>query len=425
MKHGRILAEKEGQALSTLKEDALYVVKAAVAQTHPRQTMRIALDDLRLYGGRLRVIAIGSAAWDMAEAAEGILGNRIECGLVITPYGGSRGALTRLNVMEAGYPVPDANSVRATDAAIALVQGLDVEDTVLMLISGGGSSLLEKPLIPLPLYATTMSALVHCGADVRQANLIRKRLSAVKGGRFAKLCAPAGVLGLLLSDVMGDAPEVIASGPISPDPTTVQEAEGTLLRLLPDAPEVIRALMRRETPKALTNAETRVIGNVNLLVRSAAHALRRLGYETVVLSDRLSCDAAEAGRFLAAIALSHQQENRSVAFLVGGQTAFCTADPASGGRNMELALAAVPLLDGLRDTALFAAASDGLDGATDAAGGYVDHRTAGRLRAAGIDMAEALANHETARALRATDGLLYTGPTGTRVNDIAAVLIRR
>lgn len=411
--------------MSTLKDDALYVVKAAVAQAHPRQTMRQALDDLRLYGGRLRVIAIGTAAWDMAEAAAGILGNRIECGLVITSYGGSRGALARMNVMEAGYPVPDVNSVRATDAAIALVQGLGVEDTVLMLISGGGSSLLEKPLIPLPLYATTMSALMHCGADIRQTNLIRKRLSAVKGGRFAKLCAPAGVLGLLLSDVMGDAPEVIASGPISPDPTTVQEAEGTLLRLLPDAPEVIRALMRRETPKALTNAETRVIGNVSLLVRSAAHALQRLGYETVVLSDRLSCDAAEAGRFLAAIALSHQQDNRSVAFLVGGQTAFCTADPAAGGRNMALALAAAPLLDGLRDTALFAAASDGLDGATDAAGGYVDHRTAGRLRAAGIEIPEALGNQGVLRALRATDGLLYTGPTGTRVNDIAAVLIRR
>ena len=411
--------------MSTLREDVQFVINAAVAETHPKKAVRRAISDLRLYGGRLRVLAIGKAAWSMAEAAVETLGSRIDCGLVITKYGHSRGKLPGFRIMEAGHPVPDENSLLATDAAIAMVQGLGVEDTVLTLISGGGSSLFERPLIPLPLYATTTNALLHCGASITDMNIIRKRLSAVKGGRFAKLCAPAGVVGLILSDVMGDAVETIASGPISPDPTTAAEAERTLLRVLPDAPELIRALMRRETPKTLSNSETHVIGNVSLLVRSAAHALQRLGYETVVLTDRLACEAAEAGRFLASIALTHQKENRSVAYLVGGETVVHVSGTGLGGRNQELALAAAKTLDGLRDTAVFSFGSDGTDGPTDAAGGYVDHRTLGRLCAAGIDVDNALLNHDSYHALRASDGLIVTGPTGTNVNDISAVLIRR
>lgn len=411
--------------MSTLREDAQFVINAAVAETHPKKAVRRALNDLRLYGGRLRVIAIGKAAWSMAEAALEVLGNRIECGLVITKYGHSKGKLSRFNIMEAGHPVPDENSMRATDAAIAMVQGLGVEDTVLMLISGGGSSLFERPLIPLPMYATTINALLHCGANITDINIIRKRLSAVKGGRFAKLCAPAGVIGLILSDVMGDAVETIASGPISPDPTTATEAERTLLRVLPDAPEIIRTLMRRETPKTLTNAETHVIGNVSLLVRSATHALQRLGYETIMLTDRITCEAAEAGRFLGSIAYSHQTENRSVAYLIGGETVVHVSGTGLGGRNQELALAAAPMLDGLRDTAIFSFGSDGTDGPTDAAGGYVDHRTLRRLSTAGVDIDNALLNHDSYHALQACDGLIITGPTGTNVNDISAVMIRR
>jgi len=411
--------------LSTLREDAQFVINSAVTDTHPRKAVRQAIGKLALYGGKLRVLAVGKAAWSMAEAAAEVLGNRIDCGLVITKYGHSGGAIPKFRVMEAGHPVPDENSVRAADAAIAMVQGLGVEDTVLTLISGGGSSVFEKPLIPLPMYATTTNALLHCGASITDINIIRKRLSAIKGGRFAKLCAPAGVVGLILSDVLGDAVETIASGPISPDPTTAAEAERTLLRVLPDAPEVLRSLMRRETPKTLPNAQTHVIGNVSMLVHSAARALQRLGYETCVLTDRLACEAAEAGRFLGSVALSHQGESRSVAYLAGGETVVHVTGSGLGGRSQELALAAAPALDGLRDTAVFSFGSDGTDGPTDAAGGYVDHRTMGKLRACGLDIENALLNHDSYHTLRACDGLIVTGPTGTNVNDIYAVLIRR
>jgi glycerate 2-kinase len=411
--------------LSTLKEDAQNVITAALTAAQPKSAVLRALAGLNLYGGKLRVVSIGKAAWTMAEAAIEGLGARIDQGLAVVPYGYSRGPLPRFAVMEAGYPMPDENSVLAADAAIAMTQGLDVEDTVLMLVSGGGSSLLERPLVPLPLYATTLDALNRCGASITETNLIRKRLSAVKGGRFAKLCAPAGVVGLLLSDVLGDAPETIASGPVSPDPIASDEAESTLLRLLPDAPPLIRALMRRETPKELPNAETLLIGNVHVLVRSAARALRRLGYETVVLTDRLNCEAREAGRFLASIALSHQGETHSVAYLAGGETTVRVCGNGQGGRNQELALAAAGTLEGLHNTVLFSLGSDGRDGPTDAAGAYVDHRTAGRLRAAQVDTAAALRNNDSYNALRAAGALIKTGPTGTSVNDISAVLIRR
>ena len=411
--------------MSSLREDAQSVISAALAAAQPKNALKKALAGLKLYNGRLIVIAIGKAAWNMAESAVQLLGNRIDLGLVITKYGHAHGPLPRFTIMEGGHPLTDENSILATDAAIAMVQGLGVEDTVVMLISGGGSSLFEKPLIPLPLYATMTNALLHSGADITDMNIIRKRLSAVKAGRFAKLCAPAGVVGLVLSDVLGDAPETIASGPISPDPVTAAQAEKTLRHWLPDAPPLIGALMRRETPKVLPNAQTHIIGNVSLLVQSATHELRRLGYETTVLTDRLNCEAREAGRFLGSIALSHQKETHSVAFVAGGETVVHVTGEGLGGRNQELALSALPLLDGLRDTAIFSLGSDGTDGPTDAAGGYVDHRSAGRLRTAQMDVVKVLENHDSYHALRACNGLLHTGPTGTNVNDLSVVMIRR
>lgn len=409
--------------MSSLREDAQSVIESALGGAHPRVLVPRALANLRLYGGRLRVLSIGKAAYGMAKAAWDSLGAQIEQGLMIVPNGYVTGHLPRFATFTAGYPTTDEAALRATDAAIAMAQGLGVEDTLLMLISGGGSSVFEKPLIPMPLYETTLSALIRCGASAAEIGVVRNRLSAVKGGRFARLCAPAGVVGLVLTDRLSDAPEKVAAGPVSPDPVTAAEAERTLLRLLPDAPEVIRALMRRETPKTLGNAETHIIGGVSQLVRAAAHELQRLGYETLLLTERLDCEAREAGRFLASIALYHQKENRSVAFLAGGQPAVRLGGAAN--RNQLLALAAADTLEGLRDTAILSLSSDGFDGDTEDAGGYVDSRTLGRLRTAGVDLEEALAGLESNLALHACDGLLTTGATGTAVNDFCAVMIRR
>ena len=409
--------------MSTLREDAESVVESALGGAHPRVLVPQALAGLRLYGGRLRVLSIGKAAYCMAKAAWDSLGGQIEQGMIILPHGYATGHLPRFTTLTAGYPATDESSVFATDAAIAMAQGLGVEDTLLVLCSGGVDSLFDKPLIPMPLFETTMNALACCGASAAEIGVIRNRLSAVRAGRFARLCAPAGVVGLVLCDVLSDNAERLVANPISPDPVTAAEAEQTLNRLLPDAPDVIRTLMRRETPKTLSNAETHLIGGVTQLVRAAARQLQRLGYETLLLTERLDCEAGEAGRFLASIAHTHQKESRSVAFVAGGEAAASAA--GAGSRNLELALAAVPVLDGLRDTALLSLSSDGFDGASEAAGAYVDFRTLGRMRTAGVNFEDALASRECDRALRASDSLLTTGATGTAVNDFCALMIRR
>ncbi len=412
--------------MNTLRDDMQFVIGEAVKKTNPKRAVQVALEKLNLKpAGRLRVISVGKAGWTMAQAAQEVLGGAVERGLVITKYKHSQGALPGFDILEAGHPLTDENSVLAADAAIQMVRGLTAEDTVLFLLSGGGSALFEKPLIPLPEYIALTNALLKSGADITDFNVIRKRLSAVKGGRFAQLCAPAKVIGLILSDVIGDALETIASGPISPDPVQAEEAERTLLRVMPDAPDTVRALMREETPKTLANAEAVIIGNVGLLVDAAAEALRKRGYETVILTDRLACEAAEAGRFLASIAQFYEKGNRSIAFLAGGETVVHVTGSGLGGRNQELALAAAPVLSGLPNAAVFSFGSDGTDGPTDAAGGFADGSTVQALKAAGMDINQALADHDSYHALQKSGGLIITGPTGTNVNDVAAVLVRR
>ena len=261
------------------------------------------------------------------------------------------------------------------------------------------------------------------GADIAAMNAVRKRLSAVKGGRFAQHCAPARVVSILLSDVLGDRPDVIGSGPAVPDPSTSGEALEAAAQagLLPDA--ALEALLRQETPKLLENARWHVVGGVRLLCAAAEETCRRLGYAPFVLTDRLSCEAREAGRFLSAAAQYHAGRGRALALLAGGETVVHVTGSGLGGRNQELALAAAPGLEGLSDAAVFSFGSDGTDGPTDAAGGYVDGQTENVLHAAGMDVFLTLADNDAYHALQAVEGLIITGATGTNVNDVAVALV--
>ena len=254
-------------------------------------------------------------------------------------------------------------------------------------------------------------------------NAVRKRLSAVKGGRFAQHCAPARVVSILLSDVLGDRPDVIGSGPAVPDPSTSGEALEAAAQagLLPDA--ALEALLRQETPKMLENARWHVVGGVRLLCAAAEETCRRLGYAPFVLTDRLSCEAREAGRFLSAAAQYHAGRGKALALLAGGETVVHVTGSGLGGRNQELALAAAPGLEGLSDAAVFSFGSDGTDGPTDAAGGYADGQTAAILRALGRTAEAWLDDNDAWHALAQTGGLLRTGPTGTNVNDLSVLLI--
>ena len=404
-----------------LRQDADAIIRAAIAAVLPDEAVRRALKG-RHFPGRVLLVAAGKAAWQMARAAVEALGP-VDAGVVVTKYGHVQGQLPGVICYEAGHPVPDENSFRATQAALDLVAEAKETDTVLFLLSGGGSALFEKPLIPGGELQDITQQLLACGADIVEMNTIRKRLSAVKGGRFALACAPARVYSIVLSDILGDPLDMIASGPAVPDRSTCAQtqaiAETYGLRLS----EAARACLQQETPKALDNVETHITGSVRELCAAAAAACGQLGYQPVLLTDHLDCEAREAGRFLADIARTHAGRGQKAAYLAGGETVVRLTGHGLGGRNQELALAAAPGLAGL-PAAVFSVGSDGTDGPTDAAGGYVDGDTAAALAARGLDAGAVLADNDAYHALQAVDGLIVTGPTGTNVNDVAVVLVR-
>ena len=406
----------------TMRNRADRIVAAAIRAVQPEDAVKRALKGVD-FPGRVLLVAAGKAAWQMAKAARDCLGSRIERGIVITKYGHARGPLGNFDCREAGHPVPDDNSFSAAQAALELVSGLTEGDTVLFLLSGGGSALFEKPLVSGQVLQDITGQLLACGADIVEINTIRKRLSAVKGGRFAQCCAPARVFSVVLSDILGDPLDMIASGPAVPDTTTCAQAQAIArkynLRLTQEA----EALLHRETPKELTNVITQITGSVRELCAAAAVECRNMGYEPILLTDHLCCQAKEAGSFLGTILRTHCGGGRKLAFLAGGETVVKLTGHGKGGRNQELALAAAPALEGLPGVCVFSVGSDGTDGPTDAAGGYVDGTSNRELIARGMSVYDILRENDAYHALRAIGGLIITGPTGTNVNDVAVALV--
>ena len=397
-------------------------MRAALSAAMPDAAVAAALKEADFGSGRLIVVSVGKAGWQMARAAYDQLGSRITSGMVITKYDHSKGPIGNLDIYEAGHPVPDANSYRATQTAIDAVTGLSEADTVLLLISGGGSALFEKPLIPAEDMDRLTRELLACGADIVEMNTLRKRFSGVKGGRFAQLCQPAKVFSVILSDVLGDRLDMIASGPAYPDASTTEDALRIVRQYGLTLTEDMHRLLLQETPKALPNVQTHVTGSVRQLCAAAEKACGELGYKTVTLTDRLSCTARDAGVFLSNIARYYENCGEKMAFLAGGETVVHLTGTGLGGRNQELALAAAEGIAGM-NAAVFSIGSDGTDGPTDAAGGYVDGTTRDRLKAQGIQIRDVLQNNDAYHALEACGGLIKTGTTGTNVNDISVLLI--
>ena len=406
-----------------MREDARIIIDRAIQAVLPDEAVRRALQG-REFPGRVILVAAGKAAWQMAQAAHQCLGEGISAGVVVTKYGHVKGPIAGFACYEGGHPVPDENSFRGTQAALDLVSGLTEHDTVLFLLSGGGSALFEKPLIPGGELQDVTNQLLASGADIVEMNTIRKRLSAVKGGRFARLCAPARVFSVVLSDILGDPLDMIASGPACPDPSTCAQARAVAEKYGLKLSEEVRRLLEQETPKALDNAESLVVGSVRELCSAAAKVCEELGYEPVILTDQLCCQAREAGSFLASIARSHANIGKSLAFLAGGETVVKLTGRGKGGRNQELALAAAEGIAGLDNVLVFSVGSDGTDGPTDAAGGMTDGGTAQVLAGQGVRIHRVLEDNDAYHALEKSGGLIITGPTGTNVNDVAAVLIR-
>ncbi len=406
-----------------LRNHAQTIVGQAIAAVQPDEAVRRALSDAQ-FPGRVLLVATGKAGWQMAKAAYDVLGDRISDGVVVTKYDHVKAPIANFRCFEAGHPVPDENSFIGTAAALELVSNLTETDTVLFLLSGGGSALFEKPLVSGDELQDVSKQLLACGADIVEINTIRKRLSAVKGGRFAQLCAPAKVFSIVLSDILGDPLDMIASGPACPDSTTCAQAIAIAKKYDLKLSEQAWALLEQETPKELHNVQTQINGSVRELCAATAKVCIQLGYEPVMLTDQLCCVAREAGSFLASILRTHAGSGKNLAFIAGGETVVHLVGKGLGGRNQELALAAAIGIDGVPGTAVFSVGSDGTDGPTDAAGGYVDCDTATTLKEQGISIFDVLQDNDAYHGLQKCNGLIITGPTGTNVNDVAVALLK-
>jgi hydroxypyruvate reductase len=393
--------------------------------------------------GRVLVVGGGKAALPMALACEELLGPRISDGLVITKRGQGEGRRPRrIQVLEAGHPVPDAGGVRATARMLALLSGLDEQDLVLCLISGGGSALMTLPVpgVSLAHLEQVNDLLLAAGAPIEAVNAVRKHLSQLKGGRLAALAAPARVGSLILSDVVGNPLDVIASGPTAPDSSTFDAALAVLQRfgLLAEVPppvlEHLRAGAageREETLKPgdprLARVDNAIVGSNARAAAAAAARARELGFSALVLSTHVQGEAREVARVYAAVlrelALAGRPLPRPACVVAGGETTVTLRRRGGrGGRNQELALAAALDLQGLRDVALVALATDGTDGPTDAGGALADGSTVARARALGLEPRAHLDGNDAYPLFEALGDLLLLGPTGTNVNDITLLL---
>ncbi|MGE0452357.1 MAG: glycerate kinase [Vicinamibacteria bacterium] len=404
------------------------------------ETLAVAGVRHRLGRGRVLVLAVGKAAAAMARAAERALGRHLDGGLAIDVSGRARPR--RLPLLLAGHPVPDARGLRAARAAAALARGLGQDDLLLVLLSGGASALLPAPAegISLADKARVTARLLAAGASIDELNVVRKHLSRLKGGGLARLAAPARVVCLALSDVVGDDLATIGSGPTHPDSSTFAEAIAILERRggLELAPAAVRRHLeagargrRPETAKpgdaCFVRVRTRVIGSGKLSLAAAAREARRLGLRTVVLTARLSGEAREVAPALLARLrrrLRFSRSSRPLCLLASGETTVTVRGRGRGGRNQELALAAVEPLARFPGPAVVATlATDGRDGHSDGAGAVVDDTTLARGRSRGLDEpAAALARNDSARYLEAVGDQVRTGPTGTNVADIVALL---
>lgn len=433
---------------ATLRRHAVRILGAAVAAADPGAevsrwlawngaVLRVGDRDIPLSpAGRVLVVGAGKASARMAGAAERALGDRIAAGLVVTKYG-HIGPLARVELVEAGHPLPDAAGLEGARRIIEVVQDAGADDIVLVLLSGGGSALMPLPAegITLDEKIAATDLLLRSGATINELNAVRKHLSRIKGGWLARHAAPAAIVTLVLSDVLGNPLDVIASGPTVPDPTTFADAVAVIRRyaLWEKMPEAVRTYLEQgaagdapETPKpgdpAFARSHAVVIGDITRAAAAAAERAQALGYHTSLLATDVQGEAREVGaRFGRMVREAREGQHRPggpVCLVMGGETTVTVRGAGRGGRNQEFALGAAEPLAGLPQVLIAAFGTDGTDGPTDAAGAVVDGSTLARAREQGLDPQAALADNDAYPFFQALGDLIISGPTNTNVNDL-------
>jgi len=390
---------------------------------------------------RILVVGAGKAGAPMARALEDILGDRIVDGVIVVKEGHGL-PLQRVKIHEAGHPVPDERGIRGAESILSLVKAAGERDLVLCLLSGGGSALLVAPAegISLENKQEVTRLLLACGADIHEINTVRKHLSRAKGGELARWAHPATVVSLILSDVIGDDLNAIASGPTVPDPGTFVDTEGVLKKydIWGRVPKSVRGRIQKglegniaDTPKSgdavFQRCYSELVGTNIQALKAAGGAAQKLGYHPLILSSTVAGEAREVAKVLTAIA----REVRSSAnpapppacILAGGETTVTLQGDGKGGRNQEFALAAAMLLDGIENVVLLSGGTDGTDGPTDAAGAIADGHTVSRARAKSLDPLDYLRRNDSYHFFQALGDLVITGPTRTNVMDVYMVLV--
>ena len=420
-------------AMTDPKQFLTSIFEAAVAAADPELTIRRHLPEKPK--GRTIVIGAGKGSAQMAAAFEKAWDAPLE-GVVVTRYGFAA-PCERIRIVEASHPVPDANGLEAAKLLLETVSGLTEDDLVVALVSGGGSALLPSPAGTLSLAdeIAVNEALLASGAPISAMNTIRKHLSGIKGGRLAAAAWPARVVSLVVSDIPGDNPALVASGPTVPDEASRADA----LRLIETYRIVLPANVMAHINSAAADApqptdprfarnEVHVIASAAVSLDAAAEAARKQGVETVILSDAIEGEAREVGGVHAAIAREVATRNRPfnkpVLILSGGETTVTLRAKGKGGRNSEFLLAFAIGIDGIQGIDALAADTDGIDGSEDNAGAFADGSTVSRMHGASVDAKAMLAGNNAWTAFNSVGDLFVPGPTGTNVNDLRAILIR-
>ncbi|MGQ4809343.1 D-glycerate 2-kinase [Candidatus Entotheonellaceae bacterium PAL068K] len=434
-----------------LRDDSQHLLSAGIAAVDPVTAIQRAVSrdgetllvngvpyDLRCYD-RVYVVGGGKAGTTMAQGLEAVLQERLSAG-VITVKVGHAAPVSGVTVYEAGHPIPDAAGVKGAEALMRLAQQAGTGDLVFCLLSGGGSALLPAPSAGISLAEKQQitGLLLECGASIDDINVIRKHLSRLKGGQLARLIAPATLITLVLSDVVGNHLDAIASGPTVPDTSTFQDCLDIVTRfnLLHRLPVSVRTHLQRgqageiaETPKAgtLSRTQTAIIGNNREALQAARQTAQSLGYATLILSSTIQGETRDIARMHAAMVQEMRHNGAPLAppacVISGGETTVTRRGDGKGGRNQEFVLAAALDIAGLERVVVLSAGTDGTDGPTDAAGAIADGRTVARARALGLDPDGSLRRNDAYHFFAALDDLLITGPTGTNVMDMHLLLV--
>jgi hydroxypyruvate reductase len=440
-------------SLTQLRGDARRIFDAGLTAANPYDAVNRHVtrkgDTLTVAGGpydlssyrNVYVVGAGKAAAKMASAVEELLRDHISSGIVIVKYG-HKLPLSLVEIIDAGHPLPDEAGVAGTTRIIDLLRRATQDDLVVLLLSGGGSALLPCPVdeITLEDKTRTTQILLNCGATIHEVNAVRKHISKIKGGRLARLAYPATLVSLILSDVVGDSLDVIASGPTVPDSSSFADCLRVIARyeLEEKIPPRVRAFLEagargevEETPKAgdpiFQNVRNVIVGNNRTALEAARLKAEELGYNTLALSSCIEGEAKVVAAAHAAVAreiiATGTPIRRPACVLSGGETTVTVRGKGLGGRNQEFALAAAAAIDGAEGVVILSGGTDGTDGPTDAAGGVVDGTTLQRGRDKGLDAADFLRRNDSHTFLRAVGDLLVTGPTLTNVMDLRLVLI--